>query len=112
MIKSETETTINIFGDEKSAKIYTCDKIWIKKLKKIAENDPENCTMKQTDEENYFFFVPVSYIRISPKQKRQHLNENRKQVLLELAAKAREAREAKKDLKKDLKKRDVSGDFL
>lgn len=93
-MKPEIETTINIYGDEPYANIYTCDRRYARKLLKLVEDDPQNCILKQKDEYGYIFRVPDSYVKIKPKRSGAPLSQERKEALARYAAAAREAKAA------------------
>ena len=99
MTKDEIETTINMTHTKKEAHIYTCDKMWIKRLKKLIEADPEHCKLILKDYgsdgyEAWFIEVPVSYIKVKIPRKGKALSQEEIQKLKETAKAAREAKAA------------------
>ena len=66
--QSEIETTINIYGGESTAHIYTNDRRYITKLDKLVKEHPDECTFRE-DYGSFFYTVPATYIKISPKRR-------------------------------------------
>ena len=65
MIKSEQETTINIYADSNIAHVYTCDPRYIRKLNKLVDNNPEECKLVRAEDPGFFYEIPISYIKFS-----------------------------------------------
>lgn len=76
LLKCEKETVILLNDAEKKASISTSQD-WMKcKLKRLAEEDPENVVIVQEDKYTLIAEVPAKYVRVSIPRK---LTEEQKQ---------------------------------
>jgi hypothetical protein len=83
MKKCEMETTVNLYGDDKQAHVYSCDPYWIGKLKKLCDISPEDCRLEKTDGVGCFFTLPAAYVKFKPARQ---LSEKQRAVLDSLHA--------------------------
>ena len=85
----EQETTINIYPNpiSKTAEIYTCMTTMIVKLKKLAENRPNEVKITKEDAYGLFAEVPAKWVKITPSR---ILSEEEKQALRDRFATSRQ----------------------
>lgn len=83
----EQETTINVFPStvSKQAEIFTCIPSMINKMRKLAEENPHDVAIRESDG-CVFCTVPVDWIRIAPKRKCTLTDEQKKANAERLAA--------------------------
>lgn len=89
----ERETVTNWDEETKEARIYTCSKVYMKRLDKLCEKFPEEYKLECEDEYSKTYWAKNKkylYAR-SPGTKRE-LTEEQKQALKERVAKMHEAR--------------------
>ena len=85
---TERETTIQAMADEKTFTIYSSESKWIKKIKKLSENHPEEVIIKRIDydeqdkNKEYSITAEISkrYLKINPPRKNNLTEEQRTQL--------------------------------
>lgn len=85
----EQETTINLYPKQVSdrAEVYSCIPSMMAKLRKLAENFPDDVAIEKEDEIGLFANVPQSWITIR-KPRQMNYTEEQKQAMRERLAKA------------------------
>lgn len=91
----ERETLIDFNEIEKTASVYTCNKALQNKLRRLAEERPEECRIVEEYPESKAieFDVPKKWIKVSP-PRTVNLTEEQK---AEIAERLRAFREAQKE---------------
>lgn len=75
----ERETIINFNEEEKTASIYTFNQSLMKKLKKLAQDRPDECLLKlDGPEDAASFLVPKKWVHVKPPAK-YNLTDEQKQ---------------------------------
>lgn len=87
----EQETIINMLPAtvSKQAEIYSCVPQMVSRLRKLAEDNPKDVAIME-DDGAVTATVPLSWIKIAPKIKRQ-MTEEQRQANIERLARYREA---------------------
>lgn len=93
--KYEQEVMINFNAEEDTATIYTANPVWIRKMDKLVEENPEQFQMYRQEKlegrvisKAYRF--PKRFVTIRSKDLKRELNEEQKAVLKERLNKARQ----------------------
>ena len=78
----DRESIINFNEAETTASVYTHKPPLIRKLKKLAEERPEECSLAKVTHNNlaYDFTVPKSWIKITPPKRMQLTQEQRQEL--------------------------------
>lgn len=86
----EQETTISIFPSQvqEYAEVYSCVPGMMKKLRKLAADNPEDVKIEKEDDIGIFVQVPAKWIRIR-KPKQMHLTEEQREAAAERLKRAR-----------------------
>lgn len=85
---TERETTIQAMANEKTFTIYSSESKWIRKIKKLSENHPEEVIIKRIDydeqdkNKEYSITAEISkrYLKINPPRKNNLTEEQRTQL--------------------------------
>lgn len=88
----EQETSINLDYTAKRAYVYTSRIAVARKLNDMLLNHPDEASIVHVDQYGYEIAVPMSWIVIRPKTKRNISEERRSELAQKLAA-AREAKQ-------------------
>ena len=75
---SEQETTINLFRDDETAKVYTSDSTMITKLDKMVAKQPDAYKVVKQDEYGKWYEFPKKLLRFG--SVREYTDEQREQM--------------------------------
>lgn len=92
----EMETTINLFPSQvqQHAEIYSSTSAMIRKLRKLASDNPADVVIEKEDEIGIFVQVPAKWIQIRKPKQMHYSDEQRTEAAARLAA----AREKRKEV--------------
>ena len=68
LTRYEQEVVINLNAEERLASVYTAHPVWIRKINRLKEENPEDVIVIREEEDAIEVKVPKSWIRISPKR--------------------------------------------
>lgn len=60
--REEQETIINFSADDKTAQVYTCDPVYIRKMDKLCERCPESYKVIKQDEYSKTYSMPKKLV--------------------------------------------------
>lgn len=83
--RCEQETIINFNAEENTAEIYTADPVWMRKIDKLVEQNPEQFKPGKSEyyEEKVIakrYTFPKRFITIRSKDKKSTMTDEQKQV--------------------------------
>lgn len=61
--KQEKESIINFNQEDETASFYTCDEGWMRKLDKLAKEDPR-ITVEKRDEHSGTYIIPKKAVKV------------------------------------------------
>lgn len=81
--REEQETIINFSADDKTAWVYTCDPVYIRKMDKLCERCPESYKLIKQDEYSKTYSMPKKLVSFRTPVAKRELTDEERAVLSE-----------------------------